>query len=98
MPKVGKEVHYVALGSANGLFPSVCRAAIVTEVGVNRAAGLCVFNPTGIFLHPLALAGGVQYHEGIPVAEGPNAVGAFCDGGERRYPGGTWHYPEEATA
>lgn len=32
-PFVGQTVHYVARGSADGRFPSVCRAATVTEVG-----------------------------------------------------------------
>lgn len=32
-PYVGQTVHYVARGSADGRFPSVCRAATVTEVG-----------------------------------------------------------------
>lgn len=31
-PTVGMVVHYVARGSADGVFPAVCRAAIVTEV------------------------------------------------------------------
>lgn len=31
--EVGDPVHYVARGSADGRFPPVCRAAIVTEVG-----------------------------------------------------------------
>lgn len=52
-PTVGRIVHYVSYGSAGGKFPSVCRAAIVTEVSTDRAdsseIGLAAINPTGIF-------------------------------------------------
>lgn len=66
-PSVGRIVHYVSMGSpveADGSqkYPSVCRAAIVTEgrgyqrvdptgrliVDVETVA-LCVLNPTGLF-------------------------------------------------
>lgn len=56
-PTVGRIVHYVARGSADGVFPSVCRAAVITQVGprVGLATlgpiGLCVMNPTGLFFH-----------------------------------------------
>lgn len=79
-PAIGRVVHYVARGSADGVFPSVCRAADVTEVeepstgdaGQNRV-GLMVKNPTGLFFYSLA-AGGVGYDE----EHGP----------------GSWHWPE----
>lgn len=58
MPTVGRTVHYVSLGSAGGEYPSVCRAAIVTESGDRRSAdadlakvGLCVLNPEGLFFN-----------------------------------------------
>lgn len=60
-------VHYVARGSADGVYPPVCRAAIVTEVfegetlplaqdGVefssdDEVAAIVVLNPTGLFFH-----------------------------------------------
>ncbi len=36
-PGVGRIVHYVARGSADGVFPPACRAAVVTEVVHNIA-------------------------------------------------------------
>lgn len=78
-PSIGRVVHYVARGSADGKFPSVCRAADITEVGDTDTptglvvVGLMVKNPTGLFFHSLA-DGGVAW-------DGDNA-------------GGTWHWPE----
>lgn len=55
-PSVGKIVHYVAPGSADGRYPRAHRAAIVTEIcdpdpmespPVERV-NLAVMNPTGI--------------------------------------------------
>lgn len=81
-PTVGRVVHYVSRGSADGRFPSVCRAAVVTEVpdllsggpntgpeGYVRAASLCVLNPTGQF-----------FDQGVPHSA--------------ENEGGTWHWPE----
>lgn len=54
-PSVGRVVHYVSRGSADGAFPSVCRAAVVTEIepglpGIDPdRVGLCVLNPSGMF-------------------------------------------------
>lgn len=48
-PSVGRIVHYVARGSADGRFPSACRAAVVTEVGTGEVVSLAVLNPTGVF-------------------------------------------------
>lgn len=59
-PTIGRIVHYVARGSADGVFPAVPRSAIVTEVGDDELVGLCVLNPTGLFFFPLA-AGGCAY-------------------------------------
>ena len=58
-PSIGRVVHYVARGSADGVFPPVCRAADVTEVGEGGTVGLMVKNPTGLFFHSLA-SGGVE--------------------------------------
>lgn len=93
-PTVGRDVHYVARGSADGRFPSVCRAAKVTEIDPDDTdvVGLCVINPTGFFFHSLG-DGGCGYDEGVPADE-PEATGALCNAGERRYPGGSWHWPE----
>lgn len=59
-PTVGRVVHYVSHGTpprADGsqAYESECRAAIITEVpevqGVPQTVGLCVLNPTGMFLN-----------------------------------------------
>ena len=88
--RLGETVHYSAMGSADGTYPSVCRAAIVTQApkpgDADTTVGLCVLNPTGIFLNPA-----VRHHPGDP-ADG--APGARCELGDRAYPGGTWHFPE----
>jgi hypothetical protein len=62
--RIGDTVHYVSYGTPGGEFPSVCRAATVTEVGDGDVRGLCVVNPTGLFFHPLA-AGGCKYGTAI---------------------------------
>lgn len=64
-PSVSRMVHYVAYGTPGGEFPAgVCRAAVITEIndamiaegaqfpfdGAGRV-GLCVLNPTGVFLN-----------------------------------------------
>ncbi|MEU3399510.1 hypothetical protein [Streptomyces filamentosus] len=47
---IGRIVHYVALGSADGRYPSTCRAAIVTTVdGEAAQPALAVLNPEGLF-------------------------------------------------
>jgi hypothetical protein len=52
-PTTGRTVHYVSAGSADGVYPSVCRAAIVTAVlecghGRESCVSLTVFNPEGL--------------------------------------------------
>ena len=82
-PSVGRTVHYVARGSADGKYKPVCRAAIVTEVpdllseqpntgpdGYVQAVHLMVCNPQGVF-----------FDHDVPY-----------DDDEK--PGGTWHWPE----
>lgn len=65
-PSVGRVVHYVSYGTPGGEYPSVCRAAIVTEVddpnGVDAdlsKVGLAVLNPEGMFFNR-----GVRYDGG----------------------------------
>ena len=51
-PSVGRVVHYVARGSADGVFPPACRAATITEVDPPESTpgvSLAVLNPTGLF-------------------------------------------------
>lgn len=58
-PIVGSIVHYQAYGTPNGEYPSVERAAIVTQVlnkdipdGHVPNLGLAIMNPTGMFFNP----------------------------------------------
>jgi len=64
-PSINRAVHYQARGSADGKFPPVCRAAVITEVGDMESdrVGLCVMNPTGMFFYPVADGGGVAHDE-----------------------------------
>lgn len=57
-PSVGRIVHYISYGTPGGEFVSECRAAVITEVPLEPAedagrelVGLCVMNPTGLFLN-----------------------------------------------
>jgi hypothetical protein len=83
-PSVTRMVHYVARGSADGVYPAVCRAAVITEVCEPPEAGawfepvsLCVLNPTGIFFHERVL------HDEAILDNGQHGAG------------GTWHWPEK---
>jgi len=62
VPTIGRMVYYKARGSADGVFPKVDRAAVVTDVreiegdrlgeNIDRPAiqvRLCVMNPEGLF-------------------------------------------------
>ncbi|QBI56790.1 hypothetical protein [Streptomonospora litoralis] len=90
-PRVGATVHYVARGSADGRFPPVCRAAVVTAAGhydgLATTVDLCVLNPTGLFFHETV-------HYSLPVADAegvfPGHAKGRCDGGAYAA-GGTWH-------
>lgn len=61
-PTVSRIVHYQAYGTPGGEYPSVARAAIVTEVEEVKVDGadggtfrtrvaLCILNPTGLFFN-----------------------------------------------
>jgi hypothetical protein len=89
---IGRIVHYVSYGSpvsADGYqkYPSVCRAAIVTDIpemlseGPNdgTSVGLAVLNPTGMFFDRE-----VPYDEWDSTTALPGAVPQ----------GGSWHWPE----
>lgn len=88
IPSVGRIVHYVSHGTpvredGSQAYESVCRAAVITEVGdyppgipedarhnVAVPVGLAVLNPTGTF-----------FNRGVMQSE----IGRE---------GGTWHFPE----
>lgn len=67
VPSVGRIVHYVSRGSADGRFQSECRAAIVTEVSPDTGrVALMVLNPQGIFWDwGLEHAEAADYPEGM---------------------------------
>lgn len=77
-PRVNDRVHYVSYGTPGGEYPSVCRAAIVTEFNDQSSGeggelvGLCVLNPEGLF-----------FNRDVTHSEHPDA-----------HVGGTWHWPE----
>lgn len=56
-PSVGRIVHYKSEGSTTGKYPSVCRAAIITDAGVMMQEGveppvsLAVLNPEGMYFN-----------------------------------------------
>lgn len=47
-PSIGRIVHYVAPGSADGTYPPAHRAAIVTEADETGHVSLAVMNPNGM--------------------------------------------------
>lgn len=100
VPTIGRLVHYVARGSADGKFPCACRAAFVTEVtpdmNVPTVIGLAVLNPTGLFFQPLS-DGGANLHQGQLPEDMVLPVGARCGYGKNLYLPGTWHVPESSS-
>ncbi len=65
-PTVGRIVHYLSRGSADGAYAPACRAAVVTDVDDDGAA-LAVLNPTGAFFSPAVpegTAGGTWHWPG----------------------------------
>lgn len=104
-PSVGRIVHYVSYGRAGGKFPSVCRAAIVTETDPADPdrIGLTAINPTGMFFHALS-DGGCEYNAGgetlgepdCPLKASHGSPHRYCSCGwiEAALVGGTWHWPE----
>ena len=105
-PSVGRIVHYVSFGTPGGEYPSVCRAAVVTEVGDPEATepelmdvGLAVLNPEGMFFNQE-----VPYGEIAETPGDPNCPNRWAHGNPHRYcacgwieaarRGGTWHWPE----
>jgi hypothetical protein len=84
---VGRIVHYVSLGSADGRYTPMCRAAVVTQIapGNPDLVGLAVINPAGVFFDVA-----VQYEPG---EEGDEQPAHRCCTPDWVYPGGTWHWP-----
>lgn len=50
VPAVGRAVHYRSLGSADGKYRPLCRAATITETFTSPLrVSLAVLSPTGLF-------------------------------------------------
>jgi hypothetical protein len=109
-PTVGRIVHYVSHGTpvhedGTQAHPSVCRAAIVTELTGDpdhpNQVGLAVLNPEGTFFDRV-----VEYHDGAEQPGSPDCPDAAAHGAPFRYcacgwaeaapRGGTWHWPERS--
>lgn len=93
-PSISRAVHYVSYGTPGGEYPSVCRAAVVAEVG---AWG-------NVKNSPVIESGGVKTRvltqEFFPdavtlVVLNPSGIffNAVCEHDEDKAPG-TWHWPE----
>jgi hypothetical protein len=90
-PSIGRNVHYVARGSADGVFPPVCRHAQITEVGPETPDNLALaavehWPQEAEFLVGLCVVNptGLFFH---PIAAGG------CRWSPNNEPG-TWHWPE----
>lgn len=81
-PSVGRVVHYVSYGTPGGEYPSVCRAAIITDVDNYQEPNL---SDDGNHIGHVALA--VLNPEGMFF----NRSVSHCEDDHR---GGTWHWPE----
>ena len=62
-PRIGKPVHYRSRGSADGVFPPECRAALITRVvgpgiGGGYEVDLATLNPSGLYFDQ-----GIEYDE-----------------------------------
>ncbi|MCF1598291.1 hypothetical protein [Streptomyces muensis] len=62
---IGRIVHYVSRGSADGRYPSTCRAALVTAVDEAGQPALVVFSPEGFFF-----SGPLPHADATPLAPG----------------------------
>ena len=100
-PSVGRIVHYVARGSADGLFPKACRAATVAEVG----AWMDVLDgESDVVEHEDGRRFRTVEQEWQPEACAlvvTNPTGLFfntCLHDEDVRAGGTWHWPERVDA
>jgi len=50
-PTIGRVVYYKSYGTPGGEYPSVDRAAIITEVKSLTIVSLCVLSPEGFFFN-----------------------------------------------
>lgn len=86
-PSVGRIVHYVSFGTPGGEYPSVCRAAIVTEVVPETDDNLALgevehWDEEAMCRVGLAVMNPTGMFFNSPIRWDPNKAG------------GTWHWPE----
>lgn len=92
-PVLGDVVHYQAYGSADGRYASVCRAALVTEVGQWVTARTEVDDDGATrTVHQVWDAEAVACTVHNPTGTFHNTE---CRHSEGRCRGGTWHWPEQ---
>jgi hypothetical protein len=101
-PIVGDRVHYVSFGTPKGEYRSVCRAAIVTEVGqwvpVNTTTPESFDRSEG---RPIQVVEQWWFDDAVALAV-LNPTGMFfngagqvaCKHSQDEHAGGTWHWPE----
>lgn len=104
-PSVGRMVHYVSFGTPKGEYTSMCRAAIITEVG--QWVPVDITTPDSFSRsegRPIRMVEQWWFDDAISLAV-INPTGMFFGGGagpatvacrhdEDEHAGGTWHWPE----
>lgn len=103
-PIVGQMVHYVSFGTPKGEYTSMCRAAIIAEVGQWVTVEFTeLTNRKQSDGRPIRKLEQWWYDDAIALAV-INPTGVFFNGAgtvgcrhdESEFAGGTWHWPEEA--
>lgn len=87
-PTVGRDVHDVGRGSADGHYPPEIRPAKITKVRDDGTVSLVVWSEEGQFWPK-----SIPFHSGDPSAEPPFSPYYRCPHTGLAYPGGTWHWP-----
>lgn len=92
-PTVGRDVHQVGRGSADGHYAPEIRPAKITKVqttdsGVSSDVSLVVWTAEGQFWQD-----STPYHGGVDDETPPFSPYYRCPFTSRAYPGGTWHWP-----
>lgn len=88
VPTVGRDVHQVARGSADGVYDPEIRPAKITKVYSDEVVSLVIWTENGTF-H----ATSVPRHDGEDAEEPSFSPFYRCPVTGRAYPGGTWHWP-----
>lgn len=85
---VGRDVHHVARGSADGHYAPEIRPAKVTRVHNDELVNLVVWTDEGQFWPK-----SVPFHPGDPADKPDFSPHYRCPVTGLAYPGGTWHWP-----